>query len=59
MISAGIGTYFWRQDKPPIYRIILVIMRIIGGIGKDVNRITERLAPATTAINAITLAATI
>jgi len=36
-----------------------MIIRIIGGISKDVNRITGRLAPATPAINAITLAATI
>jgi hypothetical protein len=36
-----------------------MIRRIIGGINKDENRITGRLAPTTPAINAITLAATI
>jgi len=36
-----------------------MIMRIIGGISKDENRITARLAPASAAIRAITLAATI
>jgi len=34
-----------------------MIRRIIGGISKDENRITGRLAPASPAIKAITLAA--
>jgi hypothetical protein len=34
-----------------------MIRRIIGGISKDKNRITGRLAPASPAINPITLAA--
>lgn len=37
------------------HRIILTIIRIIGGISKDKNRITGRLAPASPAIKAITL----
>jgi len=36
-------------------RIILKIIRIIGGISKDKKRITGRLAPASPAIKAITL----
>jgi len=35
-----------------------MIRRRIGGISKDENRIIGRLAPASTAIRAITLAAT-
>jgi len=39
--------------------IILMISKRSGGPSKDENRITGRLAPATTAINAITLPAII
>jgi hypothetical protein len=35
-----------------------MISKSIGGISKDENRITARLAPATIAIKPITLAAT-
>jgi len=35
-----------------------MIIRRIGGISKDENKITVRLAPASVAIRAITLAAT-
>jgi len=35
-----------------------MIIRRIGGINKDENKITARLAPASAAIRAITLAAT-
>jgi hypothetical protein len=40
-----------------VQRIILQMIRITGGISKDENRITAKLAPASTAIRAITLAA--
>jgi len=36
-------------------RIILIINRIIGGISREENSITGRLAPASCAIRAITL----
>jgi hypothetical protein len=36
-----------------------MIIKSIGGISKDVNRITARLAPANIAIKPITLAAII
>ena len=40
-----------------VQRIILQTIRITGGISKDENRITAKLAPASTAMRAITLAA--
>ncbi|GAI06213.1 unnamed protein product, partial [marine sediment metagenome] len=39
--------------------IILIISRRTGGPSKDENRTTGRLAPATCAIKAITVAATV
>ena len=39
------------------YRIILTISRITGGISREVNRVTGRLAPKSWAIPAMTVPA--
>ena len=49
----------YQQCEQSIQRITLMISRMIGGISKAENRITGRLAPATPAIKAIILPATI
>ena len=43
------------RERNLIQRIILIINRIIGGISREENSITGRLAPASCAIRAITL----